>query len=195
MVARQILTSEVRHMDDRRIIELFFARNEDAITETQAKYGRYLNSIAFDILGDRYDAAECESDTYLRAWNSIPPTDPQSLPAFLTKILRNLALNRLRTDRRRIPLKMTVILDELSEVIPDRDGDISDRLALRECLTGYVRALDPTRRNIFLKRYFYVMSVKDIASDMEMRVGTVKSTLHRMREELRSYLKERGIEI
>ena len=182
-------------MDDRRIIDLFFARNEDAINLTKEKYGRYLNSIAFDILGDRHDAAECESDTYLRAWNSIPPTDPRSLPAYLAKILRNLALNRLRSDTRRIPLKMSLILDELSEVIPDVEGDIAERLGIRECIVGYVNGLEREKRNIFLKRYFYLMSVSDIASDMGMRVGTVKSTLHRMREELRSYLNERGIEI
>jgi RNA polymerase sigma-70 factor (ECF subfamily) len=182
-------------MDDRRIIDLFFARNEDAINLTKEKYGRYLNSIAFDILGDRHDAAECESDTYLRAWNSIPPTDPRSLPAYLAKIVRNIALNRIRTDTRRIPLKMSLILDELSEVIPDVEGDIAERLGLRECIIGYVNGLERERRNIFLKRYFYLMSVNDIASDMGMRVGTVKSILFRMREELRSYLNERGIEI
>lgn len=182
-------------MDDRRIIDLFFARNEDAINLTKEKYGRYLNSIAFDILGDRHDAAECESDTYLRAWNSIPPTEPRSLPAYLAKIVRNIALNRIRTDTRRIPLKMSLILDELSEVIPDVEGDIAERLGLRECIIGYVNGLERVRRNIFLKRYFYLMSVNDIASDMGMRVGTVKSILFRMREELRSYLNERGIEI
>ena len=182
-------------MDDRRIIDLFFARNEDAINLTKEKYGRYLNSIAFDILGDRHDAAECESDTYLRAWNSIPPTDPRSLPAYLAKIVRNIALNRIRTDTRRIPLKMSLILDELSEVIPDVEGDIAERLGIRECIIGYVNGLERERRNIFLKRYFYLMSVNDIASDMGMRVGTVKSILFRMREELRSYLNERGIEI
>jgi RNA polymerase sigma-70 factor (ECF subfamily) len=182
-------------MDDRRIIDLFFARNEDAINLTKEKYGRYLNSIAFDILGDRHDAAECESDTYLRAWNSIPPTDPRSLPAYLAKIVRNIALNRIRTDTRRIPLKMSLILDELSEVIPDVEGDIAERLGIRECIVGYVNGLERERRNIFLKRYFYLMSVNDIASDMGMRVGTVKSILFRMREELRSYLNERGIEI
>lgn len=182
-------------MDDRKIIDLFFARNEDAINLTKEKYGRYLNSIAFDILGDRHDAAECESDTYLRAWNSIPPTEPRSLPAYLAKIVRNIALNRIRTDTRRIPLKMSLILDELSEVIPDVEGDIAERLGIRECIVGYVNGLERERRNIFLKRYFYLMSVNDIASDMGMRVGTVKSILFRMREELRSYLNERGIEI
>ena len=182
-------------MDDKKIIELFFARDEYAIGLTKEKYGGYLTSLAFGILGDRQVAAECENETYLCAWNSIPPTNPRSLSAYLSKIIRNLSLNRLRSDRHRIPLKMTVILDELSEVIPDNREDIADTIDLRDAMRGFVGGLDPIRRKIFLKRYFYIMSVNEIAEDMGMRSGTVKSTLHRTREELRKYLTERGIEI
>ena len=189
------IDGEVSSMDDKRIIELFFARDEYAISLTKEKYGGYLMSLAFGILGDRQDAAECENETYLCAWNSIPPTNPRSLSAYLSKIIRNLSLNRLRSDRHRIPLKMTVILDELSEVIPDNREDIADTIDLRDAMKGFVEGLDPIRRKIFLKRYFYIMSVNEIADDMGMRTGTVKSTLHRTREELRKYLTERGIEI
>ena len=189
------IDGEVSSMDDKRIIELFFARDEYAISLTKEKYGGYLTSLAFGILGDRQDAAECENETYLCAWNSIPPTNPRSLSAYLSKIIRNLSLNRLRSDRHRIPLKMTVILDELSEVIPDNREDIADTIDLRDAMKGFVEGLDSIRRKIFLKRYFYIMSVNEIADDMGMRAGTVKSTLHRTREELRKYLTERGIEI
>ena len=189
------IDGEVSSMDDKIIIELFFARDEYAISLTKEKYGGYLTSLAFGILGDRQDAAECENETYLCAWNSIPPTNPRSLSAYLSKIIRNLSLNRLRSDRHRIPLKMTVILDELSEVIPDNREDIADTIDLRDAMKGFVEGLDPIRRKIFLKRYFYIMSVNEIADDMGMRTGTVKSTLHRTREELRKYLTERGIEI
>lgn len=182
-------------MDDREIIGLFFARDEHAIGLTKEKYGGYLVSLAFGILGDRGDAEECENEAYLCAWNSIPPTNPQSLFAYLSKIMRNLALNRLRSDKRRIPLKMTVILDELSEIIPDNQENMDDRIDLREAMKVFVEKLDPTKRKIFLKRYFYMMNVNEIADDMGMAVGTVKSTLFRMREELRRYLTERGIEI
>lgn len=189
------IDGEVSSMDDKIIIELFFARDEYAISLTKEKYGGYLTSLSFGILGDRQDAAECENETYLCAWNSIPPTNPRSLSAYLSKIIRNLSLNRLRSDRHRIPLKMTVILDELSEVIPDNREDIADTIDLRDAMKGFVEGLDPIRRKIFLKRYFYIMSVNEIADDMGMRTGTVKSTLHRTREELRKYLTERGIEI
>jgi len=182
-------------MDDKRIIELFFARDEQAIGLTKEKYGRYLTSLAFGILGDRQDAAECENEAYLCLWNSIPPTNPHSLFAYLSKTMRNLALNRLRSEKHRISLKMTVILDELSEVIPDNQEDMDYRIDLREAMKRFVEKLDPTKRKIFLKRYFYIMSVNEIAYDMGMPSGTVKSTLHRMREELRKYLTERGIEI
>lgn len=189
------IDGEVSSMDDKRIIELFFARDEYAISLTKEKYGGYLTSLAFGVLGDRQDAAECENETYLCAWNSIPPNNPRSLSAYLSKIIRNLSLNRLRSDRHRIPLKMTVILDELSEVIPDNREDIADTIDLRDAMKGFVEGLDPIIRKIFLKRYFYIMSVNEIADDMGMRTGTVKSTLHRTREELRKYLTERGIEI
>ena len=189
------IDGEVSSMDDKIIIELFFARDEYAISLTKEKYGGYLTSLAFGILGDRQDAAECENETYLCAWNSIPPTNPRSLSAYLSKIIRNLSLNRLRSDRHRIPLKMTVILDELSEVIPDSREEIADTIDLRDAMKSFVEGLEPTKRKIFIKRYFYVMGVNEIADDMGMRSGTVKSTLHRMREELRKYLSERGIEI
>lgn len=182
-------------MDDKRIIELFFARDEQAIGMSKEKYGRGLVSVAFGILGDRREAEECENETYLCAWNSIPPTNPISLFAYFSKITRNLALNKLRDDKRRIPLKMTVILDELSEVIPDSREEIADTIDLRDAMKNFVEGLEPTKRKIFIKRYFYVMGVNEIADDMGMRSGTVKSTLHRMREELRKYLSERGIEI
>ena len=144
------IDGEVSSMDDKRIIELFFARDEYAISLTKEKYGGYLMSLAFGILGDRQDAAECENETYLCAWNSIPPTNPRSLSAYLSKIIRNLSLNRLRSDRHRIPLKMTVILDELSEVIPDNREDIADTIDLRDAMKGFVEGLDPIRRKIFL---------------------------------------------
>lgn len=182
-------------MDDKRIIELFFARDEQAIELTKEKYGRHLSSLALKILGKRGAAEECENDTYYKAWNSIPPVRPISLCAYLSKIIRNLAINRLRDERRGRPLGMTVILDEISEIIPDARGELSEELDLRDAIKGFVRGLDPTRRNLFLMRYFYMASIKDISAEMDMSEGTVKSHLHRIRNELRNYLTERGIEI
>lgn len=180
-------------MDDKRIIELYFSRDESAIEQTRAKYGRLLLSIAYGILGNRQDSEECESDTYFKAWQTIPPTRPTSLMAYLARITRNLAINRYRRNKR--GGEMGLILDELSEIIPDAASDIDDSLDLRDAIGSFVDRLDTTRRMIFLKRYFYMMSVRDIAYEMGLSVGTVKSHLSRMRITLKKQLTERGITI
>lgn len=182
-------------MDDNRIIELYFARDELAIKETKQSFGRLLFSVAYNILRDSMDAEECEDDTYLRAWYSIPPTRPTHFSAFLTKITRNLALNRLRDKKNRIPLNSVLILDELNEVIPATSGDITEDMALQEALGEFLASLDTKRRQIFVKRYFYMTEVKEIARQMGITVGSVKVSLVRLRRELRAHLEERGIVI
>lgn len=182
-------------MEDKRIIEMYFARDERAIQETKSKYGRLLLSVAYRILGNRLDSEECESDTYFRAWKTIPPTRPNSFSAYLARITRKIALNRYHRLRRRGYAEMDMILEEISEVIPDGNGDLSEELDLRDALSSFADGLDMTKRIIFLKRYFYMMSVREIAEDMEMSVGTVKSHLSRMRIALRKHLTERGIVI
>ena len=182
-------------MDDNKIIELYFNRDEMAIELCREKYGKYILTLLFNMLGDSEACEECESDTYFRAWNSIPPTRPTSLLAFLSKIARNLALDKLRAEKNSPPLKMTVILDEISEIIPDSKEDLCDELYLKQIMGDFVREIDPTSRKIFLMRYFYMTSVKDIAAQMRMREGSVKSVLYRTRQNLRVYLSERGIEI
>ena len=182
-------------MDDNKIIELFFARDEKAIEMIKEKYGRYLSSLAFKILGRGTEAEECENDTYYRAWKSIPPTRPISLFAYLTKITRNLAINKLRDEKRGRPIGMTVILDEISEIIPDSRSELCEEIDLRDAMRDFVGGLDVTRRNIFLKRYFYMESVREISLEMKISDGTIKSHLFRMRYDLRKYLTERGIEI
>ena len=180
-------------MDDEKIIELFFSREERAIDLTMEKYGRHLTSLALGILGDMSDSQECVNDTYYRAWNSIPPVRPVSLIAYLSKITRNLALNRLR-DGKRHSLGMAILFDEIAEIIPD-GGDITDEIALKNAINDFLRGLDVTSRKIFLKRYFYMMSIRDISEEMGMKVGTVKSIMSRTRSALRDYLTERRIEI
>ena len=182
-------------MDDNRIIELFFNRDESAIEQSHNKYGRYLSTLLYNILGDRDVCEECENDTYLRAWNSIPPTRPASLIAYLSKIARNLAFDRLRDGKKRPSLKTALILDEMAEIIPDSAVDMCDELSLRDVMRDFVRRLDPIRRKIFLQRYFYMLSVREIARDVGMPEGTIKTQLFRIRQSLRDYLKERGIEI
>ncbi len=182
-------------MDDKRIIELYFARDERAIEETKASYGRLIYSIALAILNSHPDSEECENDTYLRAWESIPPTRPSFFSAYLGRIARNLALNRLRDDKRRKPLGMVLIFEEMADAIPDTEGDITEEVALRDALNEFLASLDKTKRQIFMKRYFYMREVKQIAREMGITAGSVKVCLYRVRKELRDYLESRGIVI
>ena len=182
-------------MDDKMIIEMYFARDERALEETKLKYGRLLLSVASGILADGYDVEECESDTYLRAWESIPPNNPEYLSAYLARITRNLALNRLRSNKRREANEMKAILAELHESIPLIDAELSDRIDLRGALNEFIRELDPIRRTVFIQRYFYMMPIKSIANENGFSVGTVKSILSRARARLRRYLVKRGIEV
>lgn len=186
---------EVTPLEDSRIIELYFSRDEAAIDETQRSYGRLLISVAMNILRDSIDAEECETDTYVRAWDSIPPTRPTYLSAFLTKITRNLAINRLRDNKRRRPIDSVIILDELSEAIPETAGELSDQIALKDALDEFLGSLDATKRQIFVKRYFYMREIKDIAREMSITVTSVKVALCRTRRQLRTHLEERGIVI
>ena len=182
-------------MDDKKIIELYFDRDERAIEETKISYGRLIYSVAYDILESKPDSEECENDTYLRTWESIPPTRPNYFSAFLSKISRNLALNRLRDENRRRPLGLELVYDEIGEAIPDTRGELTDEIELRDAINDFLKSLDKTKRQIFVKRYFYMREVKTIAREMGMTVGSVKVILHRVRSKLRSFLENRGIVI
>ena len=182
-------------MEDNKIIDLYFARDESAIEETKTKYGRLLLSIATKILGDRTEGEECENDTYLRTWNTIPPTRPDYFSAFLAKITRNLALNRIRDKKKQAPLETALIFEELADALPDTEGDIDDDITLRDAINSFIEGLDKTKRLIFIKRYFYMKSIKDVAYEADVTVTTAKVILSRTRKLLRMYLTERGIVI
>ncbi len=182
-------------MEDSRIIELYFERDESAITETRASYGRLLFSIAMGILDDRLDSEDCENDTYIRTWESIPPTRPTYFSAFLSAITRNLALDRLRSKIRQRSLGAELIFTEVAEAIPDLQGDATEELELRESLNAFLESLSKTKRMIFMKRYFFMRSVKEIAKEMKMTENSIKVTLFRVRNELRDFLESRGIVI
>ena len=184
----------MRRLEDNRIIELYFARDEAAIEQTKQSYGRLLISVAMTILHNAIDAEECETDTYVKAWQAIPPTRPTYFSAFLTKITRNLAINRLRDNGRR-PTGVTLIFEELSEVIPDNSGDVCEDIALKDALDEFLGGLDSTKRQIFVRRYFYMREIKEISREMGISAGSVKVTLVRVRRELRRHLEERGIVI
>lgn len=184
-------------MDDIGIIDLFFERCEDAIIQSRNKYQGYCYSIAFSILGSKEDAEECVNDTYMRAWNSIPPQRPDRLDVFLGRITRNLAFDRYRKTKakRRIRASVTLVLSELEECIPDggSETDVTDRLALGDALNAFLRSLAEDDMRIFVRRYWFGLSVADIAKERGMGQSNVKIRLHRMRLGLKKYLETEGI--
>jgi len=185
-------------MDDTRIIDLYFARDEQAIAETAKKYGTYCRRIADGILNSKEDAEECVNDTYLRTWHTIPPKRPQFLSAFLAKITRNLALTRYRAAHRekRGEGQLALALDELENCLPAASGgSLTDDMVLRNALNQFIQSLPEPSRTVFLQRYWYVRPVADIARDLGWKESRVKMLLLRTRERLREHLAREGIEV
>ena len=186
-------------MDDSKIVELYFKRDEKALSETKAKYHKYCHYIANSILNSNEDADECVNDTYLKAWNSIPPSKPQRLSTYLGKITRNLALNMYIASRaKKRSDKTEVILDELCEVIPDSTNDgraQADKIALKDAINGFLASLEKNTRIIFVRRYWYLSPIKEIAKDLDLSESNVKVILHRTRNDFKVYLEKEGINV
>ena len=180
-------------MNDQDIIDLYFARNEQAIAETDKSYGKVCMQVSMNILDSRPDAEECVNDTYLNTWNSIPPTKPNSLCAFVCRIARNLSLNRLRDLRRdKRNREVTLSLDELEACIPAAVEDSNELAAL---LNSFLEELDETDRVVFMGRYWYSYAIDDLAAQMGLTKKAVYMRLHKIRERLRAYLGERGYRV
>lgn len=186
-------------MDDARIVQLYWDRDEQAIPATSDKYGSYCAAIARNILGSREDAEECVNDTFLKAWDSMPPHRPQILSAFLGKIVRNLSFNRYKRNAadKRGGGELPVVLEELSELVSGQDdvGRELDRKELIEAIDGFLAGLSLKKRSVFVSRYWYADSISEIAARHGMKDGAVSMTLNRLRLKLRSYLVERGFEL
>ena len=184
-------------MEDSQIIDLYWARLEQAIQETDTKYGGYCRAIAHNILKSMEDSEECVSDTWLRAWNAMPPQRPSVLSAFLGRITRNLSLDRYKAARaeKRGGSSFPAALDELSECVPapGRVEHALEERELAEAIDRFLRTLPERECSIFLRRYWYVDSVQDIAARYALRENTAKSILFRTREKLRRYLAGEGI--
>ena len=180
-------------MNDQAIIDLYFARNEQAIAETDKSYGRVCMQVSMNILKSRPDAEECVNDTYLKTWNAIPPTKPHSLCAFVCRITRNLSLNRLRDLRREKRNKeLTLSLDELEACIP---AAIEDSNLLADLLNTFLEGLEETDRVLFVGRYWYAYAIDDLAASMGLTKKAVYMRLYKIRERLRAYLGERGYRV
>ncbi len=186
-------------MEDSKIIELYFERSEAAIPETEKKYGAYCKTIAKNILGCEEDAEECLNDTYLAAWNSIPPHIPEKLSLFLGKITRNLSLNRYRKEKteKRGGGETAAVFEEIEEVVSGSD-DIERKSEQREALEAvneFLKTLSEEKRSIFICRYWYFDSIEEIAKRFGKKESGIYSGLERTRKKLRKYLSERGYEI
>ena len=180
-------------MEDRDIIALYFARNEDAIKESSVKYGTYVTGISMSILQNALDAEECVNDTWLKAWNSIPPQNPPSLKVYLGRLVRHLSIDRLRTlTRLKRNRELEVALDELAECAAPDDGDVT---ALTHALDEFLAELEPLDRKLFVGRYWHLYPVSVLADAYNLTPNNTSVRLHRTRERLRVHLTERGFTV
>lgn len=186
-------------MEDSKIIELYFERSEEAIPETEAKYGKFCINIANNILGSNEDAEECLNDALLVLWNRIPPEVPSVFSAFIGKITRNIALVKYRRKaaKKRGGNEAEAVLDEISEFVSGGD-DVEENIehreiiaAINEFLAGYPKE----KRKIFVSRYWYFMSIEEISEKTGKTEKAIHNILSRTRKKLKKYIEERGFEI
>lgn len=183
-------------LEDSRIIDLFFERSEQALGELDKKYGKAVKATAANILSDRRDVEECTNDTYLAAWNSIPPHRPQPLVSYVCRIARNLAISRIRADSAvKRNHSFDLVLEELEDFVPSAMNVEADYEAkeLADAVNRFLSGLQYDDRFLFVRRYWYADPVKDIAEQMHERESRVSMRLFRLREKLRKTLKKEGL--
>ena len=184
-------------MEDAQIVDLYWERNEYALIKTSEKYGKLCFSVAFNILNNHEDSEECVNDTYLKAWETIPPRAPNKLSAYLGKITRNLALGKYRYNNRKKRGEgvNAEVLEELTECIAASENteDAVEEKLLVDVLNSFLRELPGERRKMFLQRYWYMNSIKEIAAECSVSESKVKMTLLRVRAELKQRLESEGI--
>lgn len=181
-------------MDDEKILFLFAQRQDAALAETAAKYGKLCFRVADNILCNEQDSEECVNDTWLRAWNSIPPERPQKLSCYLARVTRNLAITRFRSRRaqKRGGGQLPLVLDELAECVsggPDPQQNLESR-ELSERIDRFLSELDPGVRDVFVARYFFAASVSELSERTGRSKAAINSILQRTRKKLQTYLKE-----
>lgn len=182
---------------DKTIVDAFLQRDERALSLTENRYGSYLRRIAFNVLDNEEDAKECVNDTYMRLWQSIPPDEPDDLKAYVSKIVRNIALDRLKLTSadRRIPAGQTVLMSEIEEFVPDSFGveaELEGRL-LKKAVDGFIRSLSKRSKYIFICRYYFSDSVLNIANSLGVGTTTVYRELEDIRKKLKNKLVKEGL--
>ncbi len=184
-------------MDDLMIIELYFARNEQAINETDIKYGKLCLNMANNILSDNEDSEECVNDTYLSVWNKIPPTRPDNFMAYICKIVRNLSLKKLDFNlAQKRTRKLTVSFSELEEILPDNHTAPENEYEnLGKIISDFLRQEKEAPRNVFIRKYYFFDSVNDIAKRYSFTESKVKNMLYHSRNRLKKHLRKEGIRV
>ena len=185
-------------MEDNQIIDLFFERSEAAISETDKKYGHYCHYIADRILQNEEDSKEIVNDTYLKAWNTIPPNRPNPLKSYLGMITRQLSLDRYEKNHtKKRGGQVNILLDELSECIPDNDSgnDIGESIALTDALNRFIWSLPEKEQKVFIRRYWYSSEISEIAREYGMKESNITVTLLRTRRKLKDFLSKEGFDI
>ena len=186
-------------MQDEKIVELYFQRNEDAINETEKKYSKYLLKIAYSVLGDASDSEESVNDTYMAAWDSIPPNKPKVLATYLGKITRRISIDvfRRKNSKKRTDSQYTLSLDELEDCIKDKSSveENMENKELAAAISRFLRNLSKESRVVFVGRYYYMDSLKAVAKYTGMSESKAKSLLYRTRISLREFLIKEGFEI
>ena len=181
-------------MDDLSIVKMFLSRDENALKEAERQYGKLCHYIANNILNSPLDAQECVNDTLLRAWNSIPPQKPKKLGAYLSKIARNLAIDKYKAEKsqKRGQNMDALPLDELEGCLTDGDS-LADEMVLKECINKFLRSQSKEKRIVFVQRYFYNAKISDIAKNNGLTENNVKVKLLRMRKDFIAYMKKNGL--
>ena len=191
--------SAKKPMDDEKIVALYWDRNETAIEETDFKYKKYLYTIAYNIVYDNLDCEECLNDTYMGAWNAIPPARPNVLKAFLTTITRRTAIKRYHRNLRKnaIPSEMTVSLSELEDFVSGNEDveEAFDAKRLGEVISDFVRSLPERRQFIFMSRYYMADSIDAIAKDLGLSRSMVNKELAAIRNTLKEKLESEGYSV
>ena len=180
-------------MKDEEIINLYWKREEKAINETEKKYGRYCKTISFNILKDNEEANECVNDTYLKTWNSVPPKKPNILKLYVGRITRNLSINKYESKKaKKRDYTLEIVLEELNECVCSSNPieDETNYNELVNILNLFLSELEYNKRKIFIERYWYLYSIKDISVINKLSENNVKIILLRLRNKLKNYLKE-----
>ena len=192
-------TKQKADLSDSQIIDLYWQRQENAISETDRKYGQFLFRIAYNILQDKMDCEECQNDTYLKVWNAIPPARPVVFPAFLVQIMRRVAINRYRerSRKRQVPSELTVALEDVRDVLCSNEtvGVQLDAVEFGRIINDYVKAMPERQRYVFIERFYFAESVESIAADLSVSPATIYREIDKIKQDLKLHLERNDINI